>query len=105
MSIRDIPVRVVGPGSQPNLADDALAYIDMPSDMQKFVAPVMPDPEEVADLDGARDAVRWLREALKEFTVGAAPMLANLSALDEDSREPKGRSFPLLLGIQRRTTG
>ena len=87
MSIRDIPVRVVGPGSQSTSGEDALAYIDMPGDMRKYVAPVMPEPAEVAGLSGAREAIRWLRSALANYTVGDEPVLADLSRLDDASRE------------------
>jgi hydrogenase-1 operon protein HyaF len=88
MSIRDIPVRVIGPGSQPTGSDgDAITYMDMPSDMSTFVAPVMPEPEEVLFMDGAREAMDWLGAALDEYEPGGEPVLADLSGLDEESRE------------------
>ena len=87
MNIREIPVRVVGPGSQSTAADATLAYIDMPSDMATYAAPVMPDPNAVAGLAGARETMAWLREALAEYTAGKDPLLADLSALDADCRE------------------
>ena len=88
MNIRDIPVRVVGPGSQPTGSDgDAVTYMDMPSDMSTFVAPVMPEPEDVMLMDGAREAMDWLRAALDGYGPGGEPVLADLSALDEESRD------------------
>ena len=88
MNIRDIPVRVIGPGSQPTSSDgDAITYMDMPSDMSTFVAPVMPEPEDVLLMDGAREAMRWLSSALDNYAVGGEPVLADLSALDEESRD------------------
>ena len=87
MTINDIPVRVVGPGSQASSSEESLAYIDMPSDMRKYVAPVMPDPDTVSELDGARETVRWLRNALADYEVGKRPLLADLAALDDASRE------------------
>lgn len=88
MNIRDIPVRVVGPGSQPTSNDgDAITYMDMPSDMSTFVAPVMPEPEDVMLMDGAREAMDWLRSALDYYEAGGEPVLADLSALDEESRD------------------
>lgn len=87
MDIENIPVRVVGPGSQPLAADEQrLEYIDMPGDMARYVAPIVPDPEDVANLAGARHAMDWLREALRAYRTGSEPLLANLDALDADSR-------------------
>ena len=88
MNIRDIPVRVVGPGSQPGSGDsDAITYVDMPGDMAKFVAPLMPEPEDVLHMDGAREAMDWLRAALDKYVPGGEAMLANLSALDGKNRD------------------
>jgi hydrogenase-1 operon protein HyaF len=88
MNIRDIPVRVVGPGSQPTGSDgDAITYMDMPSDMSTFVAPVMPEPQDVLPMDGAREAMSWLQSALDDYKAGGDPVLADLGALDEESRD------------------
>ena len=86
MSINEIPVRVVGPGSQPDSAQD-LRYIDMPHEMATFSAPYIPEPEAVAHLDGAREAMRWLEDALSRVAPGMAPQLANLARLDAENRE------------------
>jgi hydrogenase-1 operon protein HyaF len=88
MNIRDIPVRVVGPGSQPTGSDgDAITYMDMPSDMATFVAPLMPEPEDLLLVDGAREAMDWLVSALDDDTPEGDPLLADLSALDGESRD------------------
>lgn len=86
MSINDIPVRVVGPGSQPG-EEEQLSYIDLPGDMDRYVTPYIPDLDSVRRLDGAREAMRWLRQALAAYRCGDEPMLANLSALDNESRD------------------
>ena len=87
MSVNDIPVRVIGPGSQPVGDGDKITYMDMPGDMSTYVAPAMPDPDEVMHMDGAREAMQWLRAALADFEAGAEPVFADLSALSEDCRE------------------
>jgi hydrogenase-1 operon protein HyaF len=88
MSITDIPVRAVGPGSQPPEEDgQTLSYIDMPGDISTYQPPRVPEPETVAHLAGARQAMVWLREALSVHGTAPSPMLANLNDLDEASRE------------------
>lgn len=86
MSINEIPVRVVGPGSQPDIGSD-LRYINMPNDMATFSAPHIPEPGAVTHLAGAREAMRWLGDALSRYEAGMAPQLANLTALDAESRD------------------
>jgi len=88
MSIADIPVRVVGPGTQPVRDEgDRLTYMAMPAEMSRYVAPVMPEPEDVEHMDGARDAMTWLRDALAAYRSGAEPVLADLGALGAECRE------------------
>lgn len=86
MSINDIPVTVVGPGSQPE-GDQQLSYIDMPGDMDTYRAPLIPELDAGLQLSAARETMEWLRRALADFRCGAAPLVANLSALDEASRD------------------
>lgn len=88
MDFRGIPLRTVGPGSQPDEQDGkSISYIDMPKDMSTYEAPRMPEPESVSDLDGARDTMLWLEDALASYNRTSEPQLANLTALDADSRE------------------
>ena len=86
MSINEIPVRVVGPGSQPDSGQD-LRYIDMPHEMATFTPPTIPEPEAVEHLAGAREAMRWLEVALSRVEPGMTPQLANLARLDTENRE------------------
>ena len=87
MKIKDIPVSVIGPGSQPGAGSDAPSYIDMPADMDQYDAPLIPDPDEVQHLEGAREAMSWLQNALSEYQHSADMQLANLTQLDEENRE------------------
>jgi hydrogenase-1 operon protein HyaF len=86
VSINEIPLRVVGPGSQPQ-DKEQLSYIDMPGQMERYSPPYVPDLEAVRKLDGARAAMQWLRQALADYSVESDPLIANLSALDQQSRE------------------
>lgn len=87
MNISDIPVRVLGPGSQPEGKDgETLEYLDMPSDMAKYSPPHIPGPDEVLHLQGARQAMKWLQQALADFHDGSTPAMANLNALNDECR-------------------
>jgi hydrogenase-1 operon protein HyaF len=87
VKIKDIPVHVIGPGSQPGAGSDAPLYIDMPSEMDKYDAPLMPEPDKVQHLEGAREAMSWLEKALAEYQQSTEMQLANLNQLDEKNRE------------------
>lgn len=88
MNVNDIPVKVIGPGSQPDSDDgDKLAYMNMPNDMAKYVRPAAPEPAELLRLSGARSAMDWLRQALANDGSGSGTAIANLAALDAASRE------------------
>lgn len=88
MDIGQIPVRVVGPGSQPETEDgQSLSYIDMPGDMWTYQPPTMPEPADVADLVGAREAMYWLQNALQSHQDDAMSQFADLTALDDKERD------------------
>ncbi len=88
MKLGDIPVVMIGPGSQPEEEDGAqLEYISMPSDMATYAAPLTPEPEDVESLLGAREAMRWLQNTLDDYRNGTDPELANISGLDAANRD------------------
>jgi hydrogenase-1 operon protein HyaF len=63
------------------------SYIDMPGSMDRYSAPSVPDPETVRHLDGAREAMTWLQNALTEWRPGGDPLIADLSRLDAANRD------------------
>ena len=87
MDITDYPIRVIGPGSQPGTETEGPTYIDMPSDMQQYDAPMMPEPDDVRHLAGASEAMAFLKNALAAFGSNKTAQLADLTHLDEESRE------------------
>ena len=88
MKLGDIPVVMIGPGSQPEEEDGArLEYISMPSDMATYLPPATPEPEQVEGLEGARAAMTWLQSALDGYHDGKDPELANISGLDAANRD------------------
>jgi hydrogenase-1 operon protein HyaF len=88
MDIKGIPVRVIGPGSQPDEDDgQTLSYIDMPGDMWTYRPPETPEPADVSGLAGAHEAMHWLQQALASYVEASQPLLANLTALDAENRD------------------
>ena len=88
MKLRDIPVTVTGPGSQPRESDDThLEFIAMPKEMSSYRAPDIPEPEQVLHLRGAKAVTDWLHQALNKYQVGGAPVIADISNLDKDNRD------------------
>lgn len=63
------------------------SYIDLPGSMNAYTAPSIPDPEAVRHLDGAREAMAWLQNALIGWQPGGDPLIADLSRLDASNRE------------------
>ena len=63
------------------------AYIDMPGSMDSYVPPSIPEPDAVQHLEGAREAMTWLQQALDQWQPGNDPVIADLGALDAASRE------------------
>ena len=88
MKLKDIPIVPLGPGSQPAEKDGAaLDYINMPRDMSTYVAPAIPEAADVLHLDGARQAMTWLRDAIRRYKPGFEPLMADISALDDENRD------------------
>lgn len=82
-----IPVVNTGVGSQPEEEDGSrLEYISLPTDMRRYEAPEIPEPETIGHLQGARAATDWLRQALDGYRVGGEPWVADISALDAPNR-------------------
>lgn len=76
-----IPVVAAGPGSQTE--DETLEYITMPSGMDTYRAPVLPEPEELAGHAGTRAVLGQVLTALRAGRPERIPLFA-LS--DEDRR-------------------
>lgn len=83
-----LPVRAVGPGSHEE--DETLEYMAMPQGMATFQAPVLPEPEDLAGLQAARDALMAVGAALDrraaQGPAGGGTEIVSLDALDEANR-------------------
>ena len=88
MKLRDIPIVALGAGSQPEEPDgENLEYIQMPTGMSSYAPPSTPEPEEVRDLLGAKEAMDWLTGALRKYAPEGEPLMANIGRLDAANRE------------------
>lgn len=80
-----IPVRVVGAGSQ--IEEDTLDYMVMPREMDTWRPPQLPEPEQLAGHQGAREALRRVADWLKVAGNGRSPGIVDLSELQAADRE------------------
>jgi len=84
----NIPVSIAGPGSQPAEIDGAeLDILQMPSGMETYDAPLLPEPEEVANLDAGINVLHSLLAELQSYRVGQPTAKLDLQGLDKDNRE------------------
>ena len=81
-----IPVVDIGPGSQPD-DEDVLEYISMPQGMYTHSIPVLPEPEELAALPGARQALQQLLQCLRDCNNGLTTQSVDLSGLEIGDRK------------------
>jgi hydrogenase-1 operon protein HyaF len=65
MKMLSIPVRAVGPGSQPD--EESLQYLDIPRDMNTFRMPLVPARVDAEALSESRDMLQEFLEALDSW--------------------------------------
>lgn len=77
-----------GPGSQPNEVDGAeLDILQLPSGMDTYQAPQLPEPEETLHLSGALNLLNQLQIAMSQRQMDGGIIQINLQELDEANRE------------------
>ncbi len=81
----DIPLGlpIVGPGSQPDT--EGVEYLPMPSEMNTFRPPILPEADEVAHLAGARAVMEQLDTVLSSYRIEQPPVRLPLDDLDADN--------------------
>lgn len=78
---------VVGPGSQPADSDGAeMTFMDMPSGMTTFEAPMIPEAEEIEGLEPAIEMTEEMLTALKSYHAGEKSCVIELDHLDDKNR-------------------
>ncbi|HIL91978.1 MAG TPA: hydrogenase expression/formation protein [Cycloclasticus sp.] len=82
-----IPITVVGPGSQPADADGSeMTFMNMPSGMTTFAAPVIPEPEETVGMEKAIALADDIQQALNEQTADKKAIVFELDSLDQSNK-------------------
>ncbi|RKZ70249.1 MAG: hydrogenase expression/formation protein [Gammaproteobacteria bacterium] len=78
---------VTGPGSQPADTDGAeMTFMDMPSGMTTFEAPMIPEVEEVEGLEPAIAMTEDMLKALQTYRAGEKARVIELDHLDDQNR-------------------
>ncbi len=78
---------VVGPGSQPADSDGAqMEFMDMPSGMTTFEAPIIPEPDEIEGLEPAIAMTEDMLTALNNYKVSEPARVIELDHLDDKNR-------------------
>jgi hydrogenase-1 operon protein HyaF len=94
----DIPIEIsplVGPGSQPADSDGAeMTFMQMPSGMFTYEAPMVPEAEEITGLEDAVKLTRKIEQGLQQYKVGGPTLVFELNDLDRENRQ----FFDQLLG-------
>jgi hydrogenase-1 operon protein HyaF len=84
----DIPVAVVGPGSQPDEIDDAhMDFMQLPGEMTTFSAPIIPEAEEISGLEEGVNLAKTLLQSLQRYQPGGTIQPIELSTMDAKNRE------------------
>jgi hydrogenase-1 operon protein HyaF len=77
-----IPVVALGPGSQ---AEDELDYLHMPTQMQTYQSPTLPEAEEFHESSSARAVLQNVLDALEQELKQLQAVAIDLTDLDEKS--------------------
>lgn len=78
-----IPVVSIGPGSQ--VEEVELDYMTMPQGMQTYTTPILPEPEEMANLKEAHRVLRDILTALEVTAGGGQAEPIDLGVLDANN--------------------
>jgi len=82
-----IPITSIGVGSQPVDEDSkTLEFIPMPHEMSVFEVSNMPEPEDVANLKEGMQALRLVRDALKNYNMNDELTMIDITDLDDQNR-------------------
>tara|TARA_R110001583_G_scaffold177418_2_gene332524 strand:- start:24534 stop:25415 length:882 start_codon:yes stop_codon:yes gene_type:complete len=80
---KPIDIPVVGEGSQPlESGDENFSFTKPPGEMYTYQTPIIPEPEDVADLDEAKAILAKLFYAINSYQAGQPAVIFDISVLD-----------------------
>ena len=83
----DIPIVALGPGSQSGEDDEELLYPDLPKEMNTYLPPPLPEPEELARAPQALAALQQVFEHLESTRTDTAARFIDVAGLNVEQRE------------------
>jgi hydrogenase-1 operon protein HyaF len=81
----DIPIVEIGPGSQPQDENGELEYMTMPSSMETYHQPNLPEADECGDVTQAISVLEAVQRALNTYQAGNDAISFGLNDLDANS--------------------
>lgn len=80
---RPIGIPIVGVGTQPaEEGDESFNFTGSPGEMPTYHPPILPEPEEIADLVVAKQLLQQLQQGLAQYQVGQSALVVDLQGLD-----------------------
>ncbi|MEJ2630052.1 MAG: hydrogenase expression/formation protein [Acidihalobacter sp.] len=83
----NIPIVALGPGSQTGSDDEELIYPDLPKEMNTYLPPPLPEPEELARAPQALETLQRIFEHLENSRTDTTARFIDVSGLDGPQRE------------------
>lgn len=77
----------IGPGSQSELGEEVLDYMSMPSSMETYQQPILPEPEEVTNIAPALDCLTSILQGMHDCTKDRQSFTVSLKGLGPSSIE------------------
>lgn len=83
---RPISIPVVGEGTQPSVeGDENFDFMESPGAMHTFDRPILPEPEDVENLDIAKAMLATLLTAIESYNAGDPAIAFDISHMDAEN--------------------
>lgn len=77
----------IGPGSQEDLGEEVLDYMSMPSNMETYQQPILPEPEDVTNIDQALKCLSDILQGMHDCTKDRQSFTVSLKGVSPSSIE------------------